>query len=334
MHDPCIGPGKFSEFANPNEVLRMSEPIFQNWTNEVNANWGKAPLSIKHRLHEHSLFSLEALEELIETYPREHYALVHMGEQGSPKQSWREGDIGKLSGKQVIEAIAQGRMWIHLFRVGQVDKRYGKLLDEIFEEVDRNLGGYKTFTRLNGIIISSPNAQVYYHFDSAGQSLWQIRGQKRVYLYPTTPPYLTEESLEYVAMYANEVGIKYDPSYEQAATEFLLEPGTMMHWPLYTPHRVENLDCLNISMTTEYWTEHIRRRQMVNLANGILREKVGIPPKSTATSGAGFWAKAALQAGVRRSGLLKKAQKSKRPIEFKLDPRRPGGIIDLAAAAE
>jgi hypothetical protein len=87
-------------------------------------------------------------------------------------------------------------------------------------------------------------------------------------------------------------------------------------------------------MTTEYWTEHIRRRQMVNLANGILREKVGIAPKSTATSGAGFWAKAALQAGVRRSGLLKKAQKSKRPIEFKLDPRRPGGIIDLAAAAE
>ena len=43
----------------------------------------------------------------------------------------------------------------------------------------------------------------------------------------------------------------------------------MMHWPLYSPHRVENLDCVNISMTTEYWTEDIRRRQMVNLANGI-----------------------------------------------------------------
>ena len=62
-------------------------------------------------------------------------------------------------------------MWIHLFRVGQVDKRYGKLLDDIFAEIDRNLGGYETFTRLNGLIISSTNAQVYYHFNSAGQSL-------------------------------------------------------------------------------------------------------------------------------------------------------------------
>ena len=162
----------------------MSEPIFKNWTSDVTANWGKAPLSMEHRLHVHPLFTLEAIEQLIETYPREHYALVHMGAQGSPKQSWREGDIGKLTGKQVIEAIGQGRMWIHLFRVGQVDKRYGKLLDDIFAEIDRNLGGYETFTRLNGIIISSTNAQVYYHFDSAGQSLWQIRGQKRVYLYP------------------------------------------------------------------------------------------------------------------------------------------------------
>jgi hypothetical protein len=75
----------------------------------------------------------------------------------------------------------------------------------------------------------------------------------------------------------------------------------MMHWPLYTPHRVENLDCLNISMTTGYWTENIRRRRMVNPANGIPRSKLVVRPRSTATSGAGFWAKAALQAGVRRS---------------------------------
>ena len=286
----------------------MSEPILTNWTSDVTANWGKAPLALQHRLHEHPLFSLEALEELIETYPRQHYALVHMGAQGSPKQSWREGDIANLSGKQVIDAIAKGRMWIHLFRVGQVDKRYARLLDDIFEEVDHNLGGYKTFTRLNGIIISSPKAQAYYHFNSAGQSLWQIMGKKRVYLYPTTPPYLTEESPEYVTMDANEVGIKYTRSYEKGATEFLLEPGTMMHWPLYTRHRVENLDCLNISMMTEYWTENIRRRLMVNPANGILRSKLGVRPRSTATSGAAFRAKAALRAGVRRSSSDERAE--------------------------
>ena len=312
----------------------MSEPIFTNWTNQHTEAWRKAPLNAQHRLHQHPLFSMEALEELIEKYPSDDYGLVHMGAQGSPKKSWREGKIGNLSGKQVIEAIANGRMWIHLYRVGQVDRRYGKLLDDIFAEISDRVGGYNTFTRLNGIIISSPNAQVYYHFDSAGQSLWQIKGQKRVYLYPPKPPFLTEESLEYVAMFADEVGIKYDPAFEEHATCFVLEPGQMMHWPLNSPHRVENLDCLNISMTTEYWTENIRRRQMVNMANGILRTKLGITPHSRATSGPAFWAKAALQAGVRRAGLLKKEQQAKRPVEFKLDPAKPGAIIDLLEAAE
>ena len=63
----------------------MFEPILTNWTSDVTANWGKAPLALQHRLHEHPLFSLEALEDLIETYPRQHYALVHMGAQGSPR---------------------------------------------------------------------------------------------------------------------------------------------------------------------------------------------------------------------------------------------------------
>ena len=135
-------------------------------------------------------------------------------------------------------------------------------------------------------------------------------------------------------MFADEVGIKYDPAFEEHATCFVLEPGQMMHWPLNSPHRVENLDCLNISMTTEYWTENIRRRQMVNMANGILRTKLGITPHSRATSGPAFWAKAALQAGVRRAGLLKKEQQAKRPVEFKLDPAKPGAIIDLLEAAE
>lgn len=312
----------------------MSEPYFTNWTSEHTGDWAKRPLAIKHRLHEHPLFSLETLCELIETYPKEHYSLVHMGAQGSPKKSWREGTIGGLSGKEVLEAISAGRMWIHLYRVGQVDKRYGDLLDEIFEEVRERVPGYDTFTRQNGIIVSSPGAQVYYHFDPAGQSLWQIKGQKRVYLYPPEPPYLSEQSLEYVALYHNEVGIKYDPSYENGAQCFLLEPGTMMHWPLNSPHRVENLDCLNISMTTEYWTDDIRRRWMLNTANGILRDKLGVTPRSRRTSGAGFWAKAALQAAVRRAGLLEKGRKSRRPIEFRLDEQHPGQIIDIAPRAQ
>lgn len=312
----------------------MPDPIFTNWTKELTDAWAKAPLKATHRLHQHPLFSFEALAELIDRYPREQYALVQMGPQGSPRRTWREGDIGGLKGSAVIEAIKNGRMWLNLRNVGQVDDRYRELLDQAFEEVRQNVPGYDTWGRTNGILISSPNAQVYYHADLPGQSLWQLHGRKRVFVYPNTPPFLTDEQLENIALFEVEVDMRYEPDYDKHAQVFEIGGGEMLHWPLNAPHRVENLDCLNVSMTTEYWTEEIRRSQMINMANGILRYKAGLKPKSRSTEGLGFWAKAALQAGVKRSGLLKKERKARRAIEFKLDPNRSGAIIDFRQAAE
>jgi hypothetical protein len=312
----------------------MSEPIFTNWTNQHTEAWGKAPLNAQHRLHQHPLFSMEALADLINGYPRQHYSLVHMGPQGSPRKTWREGDIGGLKGREVIDAIAKGRMWLNLRNVSQVDGRYRELLDAAFEEVRDNVGGYETYNRSSGILISSPNAQVYYHCDLPGQSLWQIHGRKRVYVYPNTPPFLTPEQLENIALYAVEVDMRYDPAYDKDAKVFEIGGGEMLHWPLNAPHRVENLDSLNVSMTTEYWTEAIRRKNMMTLANGILRQKAGLAPKSQAVAGPGFWAKVALQAGIRRAGFLTKERKGRRAVDFKLDPAKPGAIIDLLEAAE
>lgn len=312
----------------------MSAPIFTDWTAETSSHWAKSPLRLSHRLSQHPLYSLDALAEVIEGYPRQHYALVEMGPQGSNRRLWREGDIGSLSGLQVIEAIKRGRMWLNLRNISGVDRRYKEVLDQIFEEVRAHVPEYDTYDRTCGILISSPHAQVYYHMDLPGQSLWQLHGKKRVYLYPTTPPYLTGEQLERIALYEVEVDVPYDASYDAAANVFEIGPGEMLHWPLNAPHRVENLDCLNVSMTTEYWTESIRRSQIINMANGILRDKVGITPKSRSISGPSFYAKAVLQAGVKRSGLLKKARRSRRPIEFQLDRETLGSVIDLPRAAE
>ena len=203
-----------------------------------------------------------------------------------------------------------------------------------FEEVRINVPGYDTYNRTSGILISSPNAQVYYHSDLPGQSLWQLHGRKRVYVYPNHAPFITDEQLENIALYAVEVDMKYDSSFDEDANVYEIGGGEMLHWPLNAPHRVENLDCLNVSMTTEYWTESVRRKMMINMANGILRQKLGLNPKSCATTGPGFWAKAALQAGVRRAGLLARERKARRPIEFTLDKTHLGQVIDLPEAAE
>jgi hypothetical protein len=308
-------------------------PLFADWQPQHAGLWANAPLRLRHRAHERQLFSRDSLAELINRYPREHYALVHMGAQGD-RRLWREGDLSGLAGHKVIDAIANGRMWLNLRRVSAVDRRFGELLDEIFAEVEARVPGYATFSRTSGILISSPLAQVYYHADLPGQSLWQIEGRKRVYVYPPKEPFLSAAQLEHIALYGIEVDLAYEPWFDEHADVFEIGPGEMLHWPLNAPHRVENLDCLNISMTTEYWTDTIRRRQMVNLANGIMRNSLRLSPSSRSIAGPMFWAKAALQAGVKRAGLLEKPRRSRRPIDFTLDPDRPGAIIDLPKAAE
>jgi hypothetical protein len=313
-------------------AFAMSEPIFTDWPAETARAWANEPVRLKHRLHADPLFSLEGLAELIDRYPREHYSLMQVGAPGE-RRTWREGEIGKVPGDRVIESIAQGRMWLNLRRVGDVDRRFGQLREQLFAEIAERVPGFKAFSCTMGILISSPKAEVYYHMDLPGQSLWQIRGKKRIFIYPAKPPFRRDEDLEHIALYQVEVDIPYEPSYDQHARVFEIEGGEMLHWPLNAPHRVENLDCLNISMTTEYYTEPIRRSNMINFANGILRTKLGITPRSRAIAGPGFWAKAALQAGVKRAGLLKKARKMRRPIEFQLDADSPGAIRDLSPAA-
>jgi hypothetical protein len=312
----------------------MSEPIFTNWRPDDTRAWAEEPVRLAHRLDRHPIFSLAALADLIDGYPRAHYSLVEMGPQGSNRRLWREGDLGGLKGSEVIEAIRRGRMWLNLRNVGKIHRAYGEVLREIFAEIRANVPGYETYDQTSGILISSPKAQVYYHMDLPGQSLWQIHGRKRVFVYPNRAPYLTPEQLERIALYEVEVDVPYNPAWDKAAAVFEIGGGEMLHWPLNAPHKVENLDCLNVSMTTEYWTEAIRRSQIVNLANGILRDKLGIVPSSRSTSGPGFWAKAALQAGVRRAGLLQRDRKGRRAVEFRLDRSRLGAVVDLPQAAE
>ncbi|MGL4810181.1 MAG: cupin-like domain-containing protein [Beijerinckiaceae bacterium] len=305
--------------------------IFRNWKEQNGLLWGQIPQRIQHNLHESPLFQREALGELIEKYPREHYSLVYMGAQGD-RRFWREGDIGGLSGTEVIDAIENGRMWLNLRSVKTVDQRYARLVKDIFGEIGQRVPDFSSFDEGVGILISSPKAQVYYHIDLPGQALWQISGSKRVYVYPAAAPFHTPQQLESVALFEIEVDVPDEKWYDAHAMVVDLQPGEMLHWPLNAPHRVENHDCLNISMTLEYWSDEIRRSHIVNMANGLLRHRFGMTPQTRETHGPIYAGKAAMQGLMRRAGWVKRARRSRRPIDFTLDRAKPGAILDLAAA--
>jgi len=318
-----------SQAMNAHNMFPLT--VFEPWPAHIREVWGRQPTVVRHTLHRSPLLSMAALADLIDSYPRSHYSLINMGARGE-RRFWKEGDIAGMKGADVIDWIASGRMWLNLRRVDEVDGRYGDLLRAAYDEIAANAPGEAMTNISMGLLISSPGAQVYYHCDLPGQALWQVHGRKRILIYPNTAPFLEPWMLEDIAVLGVEVDMPYHEWFDAYAQGFDLEPGDMAHWPLNAPHRVENYDVLNVSITSEHWSRSIARAHHINMGNGLLRHRYGWTAKSRKISGPSYVAKAALQKYAHK-GWLAKQRAGKRPIEFKLDPAVRGGVTLVEPAA-
>lgn len=302
-----------------------------NWTGVDIARFGLQPMCIKHRVHEHQLFTDAALARLIEQSDRENYYVNTMNTAAHDTRSRREGEVRGISGAAALEAVAKGKLWIMLLHPEKVEPGYRDLVQQLYDEIGRHVPGFRAFNQKLSILISSPGIQVYYHCDVPGQTLWQVRGRKRVYVYPNQPPYLDQPSLERIVLgEAHEISLPYDEKFDQAASVYDIEPGDMLHWPLNAPHRIVNADCLNVSFTTEHFSPDIKRSFVVNYANGVLRRRLGWRRLSQSIEGPGYWAKLAVAGAYRYSGLPKK-RRQRFKVDFTVDPAAPDCVRTIPA---
>ena len=215
--------------------------VFTDWDATHSALWGHQPIRLAHELHKAPLFSMETLAELIERYPRQHYSLVQTGARGSGRV-WREGEIGNLNGRQVMEAISRGGLWLNMRDVGAVDSRYRTLIDDMFAEVAARVPGFETcspsrehpdlLARCAGLLPCRP---------AGAEPDPDRRTQTRLCLSEYAAVHYARH-LEDIAVYNVEVDIPYESWYDQHAKVFDIGPGQMLSWELNAPHRVENLD--------------------------------------------------------------------------------------------
>jgi len=303
--------------------------IMTNWKEHYPSVFGRHALHLSHSLHTSELFTDAALARLLEKAERGDYHVNTRSAGPDGRLKRREGEFGDLTGAQLLEAARKGDIWINLRAPQKVDKAYGELLSEIYREFEGRVPGLKTFRHLTTILISSPNVYVPYHADVPGQMLWQIRGRKRVWVYPGRPPFLPQAAIEKLVLgEMHETDMPYREWFDEFAQVYDLEPGWMLHWPLNDPHRVENFDSLNVSVTTEHYTSAIRNSYAVNYANGLLRA-AGLKNLQRQTAGPGLWAKLALAAAVKFSGVRRKAEKPYM-IDFRVDPDSDNGYRDIA----
>ncbi len=307
----------------------MDGRIISEWEPRLTKGFGKEPLLVKHTAHLSPLFDNAALAELIEKTPRENYYVNTMKRGAKDRSSRREGEIRDLKGQEVLDAVATGHIWIMLLNPEKVAPAYGDFLEKIYAELQENVPGLRVLKKKISILISSPNIPVFYHCDLAGQTLWQVRGEKTVYVYPNQEPYLPQPNLEKIVLNeAHEISLPYDPAWDQAATTFTIKPGDMLNWQLYAPHRIQNGDCVNVSFTTEHVTPAVRRNFAVNFANGILRRTLGVNNLSQTTTGPQYWSKLATVAAA-KALRLQKGREQKFKIDFAVDPAAPDCVRDI-----
>ena len=305
----------------------MSDKIIANFEDRHRALWGRHTVRLQHTLAERELFSDAGISELIDSLPSERLAINTMAPDGHRLESWGYCDRAGQKGEDLLALVKSGRLWINMTKLDTVDRRFAQLLERMFDEFRGYMPDFATFKHSIGMLVSSPNAQVFYHADVPGQSLWQLRGRKRIYIYPPEQPFLRPKEIENVVRGITEEEITYHPWYDDYAEVHDLEAGDMLHWRLNGPHRVTNLGTVNVSLTTEHWTTDVRRSYAMNYGNGVLRN-LGYEPRSRTLRGPALWGKVGLTAAWRLSGLHR--QKSfARKFKYRIDPTREGGLVPV-----
>jgi hypothetical protein len=182
------------------------------------------------------------------------------------------------------------------------------------------------------VLISSPQALVYYHADAPANMLWHIRGRKRIWIYPALDPrYLAREMLEDIFAGVRHEYVPYEPSFDAAATSYDLEPGQFASWPHNAPHRVSNLEGLNVSLSTEHFTAESLQRQRVYVANRFLRTRLGVRNPSPREDGALALVKTLSHRVAARLGLDPLQYRRYSPV-LRINTRAPGGVTPLTNA--
>ena len=310
-------------------MTMLTDQIITDWQPHFPSLFGNHSLALSHNLANSPLFTDAALAALIDKTPREAYHVNYSQKTPGNPPKRREGEIKDLTGQQVIDVIKTGNIWVNLTAPARTDPAYGALLDSLYAEFEERVPGFKSYKRNLTILISSPNVSVKYHSDVPGQSLWQVRGTKKLYVYPNSKPFISQPALEKLILgQLRETDMPYEPWYDEYAQVHTLDAGKMIHWPLNGPHRVVNEGMLNVSFTTEHWTDELRKHYAVNYANGILRSRLGMQNLSQQVTGASYLAKLGL-AGLVKFTPLNPQKKKVYKVDFQVDPTTPEGVRDI-----
>lgn len=297
------------------------------WTPEEALSYGHRPVRARHELPRLDLFSENSLLDLLESYPRERLQAFTMGTNPLSRKDWRPVDTSGSTGRDLFAALRRARLWFNVLQVDQVDRRYRDLIDKLYQDLCLQCPGFSPSRMGCTLIMSSPGALVYYHADAQPNLLWQIRGTKRVWVYPAGDEQLIKQDLmeDIFASFADEE-VPYQSAFDAKADTFDMNPGDVLSWPQNSPHRVTNLNDVNISLSTVHQTEASDRRKLIYCANRLFRRKYRLPLRSTKESGPVAYSKRFAYRTFRRAGLVETPPRRAYITDLRIDLGSPTAV--------
>jgi hypothetical protein len=226
-------------------------------------------------IHERYDWSDATLALMLDAYPRNKLGVFRTGDNPCDPRSWQRGEAGALSGEELVARVHEGRIWLNLREANHFLPQVSAVEDDIVADLARDCPKLKTFKRDLGLLISSPRAQVLYHFDVAMVALFHIRGRKTFYLYPTDAPFVTPRMVERAILRETSEMLILEPSWDDSAEVRRLKPGDWIAWAQNAPHRIVNGDDLNVSISMEYLTPRAALRANQLYTNGMMRKAFG-----------------------------------------------------------
>lgn len=300
-----------------------------SWPDHSKQSFGKEILRAAHTLGQSNLFSTDGLAHLLDLYPRESLDIWTFADNRDGEHPSMRGRAPKMSGHEIMEAVKHGRIWLNLRRASDEIGSLQPIADAIFGSLEA-ASGRRTMKQDMGLLISSPNVHVQYHLDIPMVSLFQLRGRKRIWIYPTEETFAPSEYIEGIVHMTREEDLPYKNAFDQHARVFDLEPGMAVTWPQLAPHRIQNANCVNVSLSCEFMTMQSLVNANAIYTNAYLRKNMRLLPKALNGMDPGTLGKAAF-ARAHKAITRRGPRTAPTPVSFELDTSKEDCVRSLYA---
>ena len=289
------------------------------------SRWGEGVAKFRHRLAETGLFDDAALIRLLDAHPRDQLDICTMELDAPADKIWVAGEASGLSGAELFAAIKRGALWVSARGALAMHAEFRSAFDAMKADLARHTR-QRVLRACGSVIMAGPRMGAFYHSDPGETVLCHVRGTKTFRVYPADEAYLSEPALESVLLKQGLGEVPWTPQMDAGCETLVLEAGDGVSWPLHAPHRAVNGEGLNVSVSMEYATVRSTLTNGVVYANGVMRRRFGLNPRSRGVSWAlkpAYWLAARM---LRRLPPVVETAPEVHARQFDVDPSAPGCV--------